>query len=80
MRLDGRHTRLLEEAEAGDARIDVRHRRRSRVEAPGRLVRRVVGDVHPEDVLVGEPAGLGRQQALEQFSAYPEEAEAGRGQ
>ena len=41
---------------------------------------RVVGDVHLEDVLVGEPAGLGRHQAAEHLAPHPEEAEAGGGE
>ena len=71
VRLDRRHARLLEQAEPGDARVDVRHRRRARVEAARGRVRRVVGDVHLEDVLVGEPAGLGRHQRLRAPRAAP---------
>ena len=69
-----------DEPEPGDPGVDVRHRRRARVEAAGRRVRRVVGDVHLEDVLVGEPAGLRRRQPREHLAPHPEEAEAGRGE
>ena len=80
VRLDRRHARLLDEPEPGDAGVDVRHRRRARVEAAGRRVGRVVGDVHPEDVLVGEPAGLRRHQPGEDLAPHPEKAETGRGE
>ena len=80
VRLDRGHAGLLHEPEAGDAGVDVRHRRRSRVEAAGRRVGRVVGDVHLEDVLVGEPAGLRRRQPREHLAPHPEKAEAGGGE
>ncbi len=56
------------------------HRRGAGVEATGVGGRRVVGDVHAEDVLVGEPAGLGGKQVGQQPCPDVEEAEAGGGQ
>ena len=61
-------------------------RRRGRATAPAayrcrsavRRVRRVVGDGHREDVLVGEPARLRRQQRTAKRLAQPHEAEPGR--
>ena len=52
---------LLDQLDAGDARVDRRHRRRPRLEAARRRRRRVVVDVHLEDVPVGEPARLRRR-------------------
>jgi hypothetical protein len=43
-------------------------------------VRRVVRDRHREDVLVGEPAGLRRQQLRAERFAHPHEREPGRAQ
>ena len=58
--LDRRHADLRDQLHPCDAGVERRHRRRAAVEAPRRRVRRVVGDRHREDVLVGEPAGLRR--------------------
>jgi hypothetical protein len=64
VRLDRGYPDVLDDPHPGEARVDVRHGRRPGVEAPRVAGRRVVGDVHPEDVLVGEPAGLRREQPL----------------
>ena len=77
VRLDRRHADLGDQLHPGDAGVERRHRRRAAVEAPRRRVRRVVGDGHREDVLVGEPAGLRREQLRAQESAHPHEAEPG---
>ena len=63
---------------AGDARVERGHRRRAGVEAPGASVRGVVGDRHREDVLVGEPAGLRRNEPSVDLRPDPHEAEPGR--
>src|SRR5581483_5201901 len=58
-----------------EARVDVRDGWRARVEATRVARGRVVGDVHAEDVLVGEPAGLAREQVLMELAADVEETE-----
>ena len=78
--LDRRRPGLLDDRHPGEAGVDVRHRRRARVEAARVGGRRVVRDVHLEDVLVGEPAGLRRQQLGQELAPHVEEAEARRGE
>ena len=66
---------LLHQLDAGDAGIDGRNRRRARLEARSGPRRRVVGVIHGEDVLVGEPAGLRRPDAFDEVAPAVEEAE-----
>ena len=61
-----------------DSGVDVRDRRCPGLEAARGTRRRVVVDVHLEDVLVGEPAGLRRQQAFGEAGPRPHETEPGR--
>ncbi len=58
--------------------IERGHRRRTAVEPSCGAVRRVVGDRHLENVLVGEPAGLGGEQGLDERAPDPHEPEPGR--
>jgi len=67
---------LLHQLDPGDAGVDRRDRRRPGLETPGSRRRRVVVDVHREDVLVGEPAGRGRPCALPAVAAAIEEGKA----
>ena len=53
--LDRGHADLGDQPDPGDARVDIRHRRRPRVEAARAPVRPVALDLHVEDVLVREP-------------------------
>ena len=69
VRLDRRGTRLLDDADTGNPRVERRNRRRARVEPPRGPVRRIVGDRHREDVLVGEPARLRRDELLAHLAA-----------
>ena len=78
MLLDRGGTGVLDNRDSGEAGVDVRHRRRAGVEAARVGGRRVVGDVHLEDVLVGEPAGLGGQKRAQQLPPDVQEAEPGR--
>jgi hypothetical protein len=66
MRLDSRHAYLGDQPDTGDAGVDVRHRRRARVEPARAPVRPVALDLHVEDVLVREPARLHRHQLLDE--------------
>ena len=77
---DRRHARLRDQPDPRDARVDVRHRRRARVEAAGARVRPVALDLHVEDVLVREPAGLRRQELLDEPGPERHEREPGRGE
>ena len=78
VRLDGCDPRLLDDRGACEPRVERGDRRRAGVEATRAPVRRVVGDRHREDVLVGEPAGLRRDEALVDLGPEPHEPEAGR--
>ena len=60
---------LLHQLDPGDARVDRGDRRRARLEAARGRRRRVVAVVHLEDVLVREPAGRGRPDALDDARA-----------
>ena len=80
VRLDGWNTRLRDQLHPRDAGVERRHGRRPAVEAAGARVRRVVGDGHGEDVLVGEPACLRRHERLAQRPSKPHEAEPCRAQ
>ena len=62
---------LLHQLDPGDARIDRGDGRRPRLEPPRRRRRRVVADVHLEDVLVGKPPGLRRQELLREAGPRP---------
>ncbi len=71
---------LRDQLDSGDARVDRRDRRCAGLEAAGRRRRRVVVDVHLEDVPVREPAGLCREQPAGELAAAPEEPEPGGGE
>ena len=78
MGLDRRNADLCDQPHSRHARVERRHGRRAAVEAPGGRVRRVVRDRHLEDVLVGEPARLRRQELERSDSRSHMNAEAGR--
>ncbi len=69
---------LLHQLDSGDRRVGRRHRRRARLEAPRGRRRRVVVDVHLEDVAIGEPARRRGLDPLHELAAAVEEAEPGR--
>ena len=69
---------LLHQLDPRDRRVDRRDRRRARLEAARGRRRRVVVDVHLEDVAVGEPAGRRRLDRLDELAAAVEEPEPGR--
>jgi hypothetical protein len=78
--LDGGYARRFDQPHSRDAGVDVRHRRRARVEAAGAPVRPVALDLHVEDVLVREPAGLDRDELLNEPGPKRHEREPRRGE
>src|SRR5438552_1794527 len=69
---------LLPHLDPRHARVDRGDRRRAGFEPPRGRRRRVVVDVHLEDVPVREPAGLRGPERLDELGAAVEEAEPGR--
>src|SRR5207253_8654523 len=69
---------LPHQLDPGDAGVDGRDRRGSGLEAARRRSRRVVVDVHLEDVAVGKPPGRGWLNPLDEVAAAVEKAQPSR--
>ncbi len=80
MRGDRGHPGFRDQVDSGHPRVDVRHGRRPRVEAAGAPMRAVALDLHVEDVLVREPAGLRRQELGHEPGPARHEREPGGGE